>query len=560
MDGVTEKTADRVVSDTHEVTNQPPPLQDYSVYEVDVPLMEGVARGKADWAEETIRGLGAKAGSEEYIHIGYLANKHIPELRAHDRFGNRVDEIDFHPAYHEIMRLGMAEEVHALPWNHQRPGAHVARAAKHYILGQIEPGPGCPLTMTFAAAPGLRQQPDLAEEWMPRITSLEYDPRFIPAAEKRGCTMGMAMTEKQGGSDVRANTTQAEPIGAEGPGQEYLLTGHKWFVSGTMSDAFLTLAHTPNGFSCFLLPQFLPDGTRNVFRIQKIKDKLGNRSNATSEIELCGSWARMVGEECHGVRTIMEMVNHTRLDCLIGTASIMRGALTQALHYTSHREAFGAMLIRQPLMRNVLADMALDAEAATTLMARLAQIYDLAVEDPKWEALKRLLTAVAKYWVCKRAPNMVCEALECHGGDGYVEDGPMPRWYREAPVSSVWEGSGNVMCLDALKTMAHIPESLPMLLDEISRAKGGNKHFDVFLGALQAEMGCMEDLELRARGIMERLGLACQASLLLQHAPAFVSETFCAARLGEAGGVAYGTLPSDAPLQAIIDRAGQGIV
>jgi putative acyl-CoA dehydrogenase len=540
---------------THEVINQPPFLRNYNVYASDAALVEAVNREGAGWAEDSLREFGEKMGSEYFIAQGHLANTFLPVLHMHDRFGHRIDEVEFHPSYHECFRAGVEAEAHALPWNHRRPGAHVARAVKHFLLSQTEAGVCCPITMTFAAVPALRWQPEIAAEWVPRITSTQYDPRIVPAPDKTGCTMGMAMTEKQGGSDVRANTTRAVPLGAEGPGQEYYLTGHKYFVSAPMCDAFLTLANTERGLSCFIAPRWLPDGTRNRLHIMQLKEKLGNRSNATSEMEFCDTWARMVGEEGHGVRTIMEMVNHTRLDCTIGTSAIMRQSLAQAMHHTRHRSAFGQLLKDQPLMRNVLADLALESEAATALAMHIAHLYDVVTEDESRRPFVRLATAVAKYWVCKRAPNMVFEALECHGGDGYMDPGPMPRWYREAPVSSVWEGSGNVICLDTLKTMSREPESVPMFLEELARAKGTNKRYDAFLVRLEDELAHLEDIETRARRIVERLALAFQASLLLRHSPSFVGDAFCGARLEGDAGLAYGTLPANTPFVRIIERA-----
>jgi putative acyl-CoA dehydrogenase len=540
---------------THEVVNQPPPLGEYNCYLSDPALREGVQRGGASWNEDSISAMGEKAGSFDFQETGRLAQDHIPELKMHDRFGRRTDDLCFHPAYHEVMRTGVAAEVHALPWNHEHRGAHVARAAKHYLFSQAEPGPGCPLTMTFASVPCIRLQPEIAEVWLPRICSTDYDDRMIPASEKTGCQIGMAMTEKQGGSDVRANLTVATPAAGPGPGNEYLLTGHKWFVSGTLADAFLCTALTGGQVSCFFVPRFLPDGTKNNFFIQRIKDKLGNRSNATSEIEFLDTHGWMVGEESRGIRNIMEMVTHTRLDCSIGTAAIMRNALAQAIHHATHRHAFGKALIDQPLMANVLADIALESEAATTMMMRLASFYDDAREDAAKRPLMRIATAVTKYWICKRAPNMVYEALECHGGDGYIEEGPMPRLYREAPVSSVWEGSGNVICLDVLKTLQKEPEALPMLLAELESASGENSSYDAWLDALKKDLAQPEDAECRARRLMERLGKAFQASLLLQFAPAEVSAAFCLSRLAQHDFREYGGLPPATPFRKIIDRA-----
>lgn len=540
---------------THEVTNQPAMLKDYNLYGTDAALVEALHREDAAWAETAVRAFGAKMGSEEFIEYGRLANTYTPVLQTHDRFGNRRDEVEFHPAWHECMRAGIEAEVHALPWNAPKPGAHAARAAKHYLLSQTESGCCCPITMTFAGVPGLRQQSEVAEEWVPRITSTRYDRRNLPAPQKRGCTMGMAMTEKQGGSDVRANATRAVPLGKEGPGQEYHLTGHKWFVSAPMSDVFLSLAYTEKGLSCFLVPKWLPDGARNRFFLMRLKDKLGNRSNASAEVEFCDTWGRMVGEEGHGVRTIMEMVNHTRLDCSLGTAGIMRQALVQAVYHARHRDAFGARISTQPLMRNVLADLALESEAATVLVMRLAHLYDQATVDESCRPLRRLATAITKYWICKRAPNLVFEALECLGGGGYVEESILPRLYREAPVNSVWEGSGSIVVLDAFKTMAREPEALPALLEELARAKGADHRYDAFLSGLENSLVRPEELEIRGRRLAENLALAFQAALLLQHAPAFVADAFCSARLGRDTGFAYGALPPGVCFTAIIDRA-----
>lgn len=540
---------------THEVINQPPALKNYNVYTSDAALVEAVNREDAGWAETSLRAFGEKMGTEYFIAQGHLANTFLPVLHTHDRFGRRIDEVEFHPSYHECFRAGVEAEAHALPWNHRRPGAHVARAVKHFLLSQTEAGVCCPITMTFAAVPALRWQPEIAEEWIPRITSTQYDPRIVPAPDKTGCTMGMAMTEKQGGSDVRANTTRAVPLGAEGPGREYFLTGHKYFVSGAMGDAFLALACTERGLSCFIVPRWLPDGARNRLYIMRLKEKLGNRSNATSEMEFCDTWARMVGEEGHGVRTIMEMVTHTRLDCTIGTAAIMRQSLAQALHHTRHRSAFGRLLNEQPLMRNVLADLALESEAATALTFHLAGLYDAAAGNESRRPLARLATAISKYWVCKRAPNMVFEALECHGGDGYMDPGPMPRWYREAPVSSVWEGSGNVICLDVLKTIAREPESITMFLDELNQARDADKRLNRFISRLQDDLANPAEAETRARRIVEAMALALQASLLVRVAPSYVADAFCTARLERNAGNAYGTLPPNLELTKIIKRA-----
>lgn len=539
-------------SETHEVFNQPPPLEGYNLFATDTPLREAVEREGASWAGSELEQFGELLGRPETLALGHLANRWPPELRTHDRFGHRIDEVEFHPAWHELMSIGVVAEVHALPWNRPEPGAHVARVAKHYLLTQVEAGVGCPLTMTFAAVPALRAEPALSAVWEPRITSNRYDPRLRPAEEKTGCLAGMAMTEKQGGSDVRANTTRAEKIA--GTENEYLLTGHKWFCSAPMCDVFFTLAQTPGGLTCFLVPRFLPDHTRNVFMIQRLKNKLGNRSNASSEIEYRGTWAQRVGEEGRGVPTILEMVNHTRLDCMIGSSALMRQALVQALHHATHRAAFGTVLREQPLMRNVLADLALEAEAAVMLTLRIARCYG-ASENPSERAFRRLATAVGKYWICKRTPAMVAEALECLGGAGYVEESILPRLYRESPLSSIWEGSGNVMCLDVLRALAREPETLPALLTELEKAHGVDPRYDVFLSRLTDELADHDDLETRARRIVERLALALQASLLLRHAPSFVTEAFIAARLAGEAGHEYGTLPPGLRLGEILERA-----
>lgn len=540
---------------THTVFNQASPLQNYNPFTLDAPLTEGMQRAGADWAMAETSAFGEVTGREDVIKLGFLANKHKPELRAFDRFGLRIDEVEFHPAYHELMRLGVEAQVHSLPWNHDREGAHAARAARHYLLTQVEAGVGCPLTMTFAAVPALRLQPEIAQEWLPRVTSTQYDPRMRPAPEKAGCLMGMAMTEKQGGSDVRANTTRAVPVNGGGPGGEYLLTGHKWFCSAPMCDAFLTLAQTEIGLTCFLVPRWLPDGTRNRFAIQRLKDKLGNLSNASSEIEYQETWGWMVGEEGRGVPTIIEMVNHTRLDCVIGSSSLMRQALVQAIHHCSQRAAFGKSLIEQPLMRNVLADLALESEAATTLMMRLAKGYGDMDASSQEAAFIRIATAISKYWICKRGPHMVYEALECHGGAGYVEEGIMPRLYREIPLASIWEGSGNVMCLDVLRALAREPETGPALLAELGKVKGNNRHYDALLGKTVDALTQTEDIQYRARKLVEQCALLLQASELLQHAPEYMSEAFCATRLGGEHGHEYGTLPAGTAIQPILERA-----
>src|SRR5436305_1422182 len=454
---------------SHAVFNQVPPLEDVNLFTSDRVLTEALRREGAEWAEERARTFGEIVGRRETILWGFQANEHPPVLRTHDRNGNRIDEVEFHPAWHALMGLGVEHGLHALPWREPRPGAHVARAALFMLLAEVEAGVGCPLSMTYSAVPALRLQPEVAAEWEPRVTSTVYDPRLVPASEKAGALCGMAMTEKQGGSDVRANTTAAWPVGAGGPGGEYEITGHKWFCSAPMCDAFLVLAQASGGLSCFLLPRFTPDGGRNRFHLQRLKDKLGNRSNASSEVEFRAAWARLIGEEGRGVQTILEMVNHTRLDCVIGSAAGMRWGTARAVHHAAHRKAFGKLLIDQPLMCNVLADLALESEAATTAMMRLARAY-----DGEESSFRRLATAVLKYWTCKRAPVHAAEALECLGGNGYVEEWPLARLYREAPLNSLWEGSGNVQCLDVLRALRKAPETLDALLGEIGEARGGD--------------------------------------------------------------------------------------
>jgi putative acyl-CoA dehydrogenase len=499
-----------------------------------------------------VQELGRLAGTEEAIRWGFQANANPPQLRTHDRIGHRIDEVEFHPAWHQLMEVAVGHGLHAMPWREPRAGAHAARAAAFYIWSQVEGGHGCPVSMTYAVVPALRKQPELAREWEPLITSLEYDPGLKPPQTKRGVLFGMAMTERQGGSDVRANTTRAEPIGPGGPGAEHLLSGHKWFVSAPMCDAFLVLAQAPGGLSCFLMPRVLPDGTRNAFHIQRLKDKLGNRSNASSEVELSGAWSVMVGEEGRGVRTIIDMVNHTRLDCVIGSASLMRQAVAQAAHYTPHRAAFGRLLSEQPLMVNVLADLAVESEATTVLMMRLARVFD-GDGDEGEAAFRRIATAVSKYWCCKRAIAVVAEALECHGGNGYVEESILARLYREAPLNSIWEGSGNVNALDVLRAMSREPMTVVAFLAEVEAARGTDRRFDSALNELKRELSDVGDAEARARRLVERMAIVLQASLLLRHSDPAVASVFCASRLDQSGHQ-FGTLAPDKSLAAIVER------
>ena len=486
------------------------------------------------------------AGTDEAIRWGFQANSNPPQLRTHDRFGNRIDEVDFHPAWHELMQVAVGHGLHALPWREPRAGAHAARAAAFYVWSQVEGGHGCPVSMTYAVLPALRKQPELARAWEPLITSLDYDPGLRPPSTKKGVLFGMAMTERQGGSDVRANTTRAEATNSDG---EYAITGHKWFVSAPMCDAFLVLAQAPAGLSCFLLPRVLPDGTRNAFHIERLKDKLGNRSNASSEVRFDRALAVLIGEEGRGVRTIIDMVNHTRLDCVIGSASLMRQAVAQATHHTAHRMAFGKLLSEQPLMVNVLADLAVESEATTVLMMRLARAFDGDGADSQF---RRIATAVAKYWCCKRAIAVAAEALECHGGNGYVEESILPRLYREAPLNSIWEGSGNVNALDVLRAMRREPESVDAFLAELGG--GGDARIDAAIADLEKQLSDPSDAEARARWIVERMAIVLQASLMQRYGDPAAAEVFCDSRLA-GHGHQFGTLRPRESLSAIVERA-----
>ncbi|MDX6642218.1 MAG: putative acyl-CoA dehydrogenase [Solirubrobacteraceae bacterium] len=532
-------------SPAREVLNQPPPLQDYNIFAENRPLVESLRREGGEAFEEQAHTLGQSAGTAESLELGRLANEYPPILRTHDRFGNRIDEVEFHPAWHELLRLSVASGVHALPWRDVGPGAHTGRAAMMLAMSGVESGTGCPLSMTCAGVPALRTQPELAEEWEPLLTSLEYDQRFVPASEKRGALMGMAMTERQGGSDVRANTTVARPLNGGGPGAEYELDGHKWFCSAPMCDVFLVLAQADAGISCFMLPRWTPDGERNRFHIQRLKDKLGNRSNASSEVEFDGAWARLVGEEGRGVPTIIKMVNHTRLDCVLGSAGLMRAAVAQATHHTAHRAAFGKLLIDQPLMQNVLADLCVESEAATLTAMRLARAMD--EDDP----FRRLGLAVSKYWVCKSATWHVGEALECLGGNGYVELSGMPRLYREAPLNSIWEGSGNVNCLDVLRGMVRSPEAVDAFFGEVDSAGGAVADYTA---GIKRELSDLDEIEFRARRIVESMALALQASLLVRHGDPAVADAFVATRLRGDHGRALGTLPRGTDFERIVER------
>ena len=540
-------------SDTHSVTNQPPALQNYNLFLKDAALVESTKKLGALWAEEKLTAFGQLIGSEESIKLGYQANENTPVLKTHDRFGHRIDEVEFHPSWHQLLSMSVENRLTNLPWIDPTPGSHVARAAMLYLSVQNEAGHMCPVSMTFSCVPALKKQPDVFAQFEALLMSNQYDQRFIPADQKRGVLIGMSMTEKQGGSDVRANTTQAKAVKAKGPGQLYELTGHKWFCSHPMSDAFVMLAQTEGGLSCFLVPRFSPSQERNQIRLQRLKSKLGNRSNASAEIELEGAQGWLLNEEGRGVPTIIEMVSHTRLDCALSSAGLMRQALTQALHHAQYRSAFKKTLIEHDLMRNVLCDLALESEAATVLTMRLARSYDAGATDRKEDLFRRIATAVAKYWICKRAPFHVYECLETLGGNGYVEESMMPRLYREAPVNSVWEGSGNVICLDVLRAMSTEPDTAVVLMDEIKQISGQHREIDEEIAA--AENLLARKSEKEARQLVERLALLLQAKLLIESAPQAVSDAFIQSRIKGDWGRTFGTLSADIDTKAIIERA-----
>jgi putative acyl-CoA dehydrogenase len=536
---------------THEVTNQVPPLVGTDIT-THAALLEGLHREGAGWAEDEVRALAALGNSEQWQEAGRLANDHPPVLRTHDRYGNRVDEVDYLPQYHDLMRTAVAHGMHGAPWADERPGAHVARAAKILSWGVADAGHLCPISMTYAVVPALRANAELTAAYEPLLTNREYDFGLRAPQTKRGLIAGMSMTEKQGGSDVRANTTRAV---ANSDGS-YALTGHKWFTSAPMSDLFLTLAQAPGGLSCFLVPRVLPDGSRNAFYLQRLKDKLGNKSNASSEVEYDGALGWLVGEEGRGVATIIEMVNMTRLDCALMAAGGMRIGTAHALRHATHRQAFGKLLVEQPAMANVLADLALDSEAATTVVMRIAGAVDRAVRgDAEEKAFRRVALAVTKYWLCKRLSPHTVEALECLGGNGYVEESGMPRLYREAPLVSIWEGSGNVAALDTLRAMGREPETIEALFTELDRAAGTDARYDDAVAMLRKQLSDLDDLQFRARRIVEQLAMTLQAGLLIRHGNPAVADAFVASRLAGDWGTAYGTLPAGVDTTAILDRA-----
>ncbi|SDM27824.1 putative acyl-CoA dehydrogenase [Modicisalibacter muralis] len=534
---------------THNVENQPLPADDRDFLALDTPLREALAREAPDWVARRLAPLGAAVGSAEVQALGEDANRYPPQLRLFDRHGRRLDEVRYHPAYHQLMHLAFDHGWHGVAWEEEHRGGHQAHIAAMYLLTQAEPGFCCPLTMTHAALPALRREPRIYDEWSARLLAWDYDERAVPAWEKPAVTFGMAMTEKQGGSDVRANATQAVAVG-----EGFLLTGHKWFCSAPMSDAFLTLAQTDDGLGCFLVPRFTPDGERNAIELQRLKDKCGNRANASAEIEYRGAFAEAVGEPGRGIATILEMVQQTRLDAATAPAGMMRQALLEAWSHVSERQAFGRRLSDQPLMRRVIADLALETEASLALVMRTARTFD-AADDERERALARLAPALGKYWHNKRGPGFMAEAMECLGGIGYVEETPLARLYREAPVNSIWEGSGNVMCLDVLRVLERHPESVVALRDELNAARGGSPDYDTAVERLEQALGQpTETLQANARWLTQRMAQCLQASLLLRHAPHAIAETFCRSRLGDGASPVYGVLPPDAPLEAILAR------
>ena len=542
-------------ADPHQVTNQPPALVDYNLFETDPCLHQSIQTFGGDWATSRLHDLGATLGRNETIELGRQANSHVPVLRSHDRFGHRIDEVEFHPAWHALMSIGRHAEIHALPWNYQRPGAQVARAAMAFLMNQVDSGVCCPFAMTWAAVPVLDNRPEIAAQWRPKLCSTDYDSRALPLEAKAAASIGMAMTEKQGGSDLRSNATEARPEAKSGSGRSYRLTGHKWFCSAPMSDVFLTLAQSPKGLSCFLVPRWLSDGTINPIRIQRLKDKLGNRSNASAEIEYSDTYAVMIGDEGRGIATIIEMAQRTRLDVSICSAALMRQALVQALHHARHRTAFQRRLIDQPLMTNVLADLTLESEAATVLVMRLAQAYDQAATSAEAGAFARIVTAIAKFWISARAPAFVFEAMQCLGGNGYIEESIMPRLYREAPLSAIWEGCGNIICLDLLRVLEQEPEALEVLSLELQGATGFDHDLDLRIAALPDQMteGRMDPSQ--ARHLSELAATTLQAALLCRYGRPETARAFLR-RLREPNRAwSFGALPADLDFAALLSGA-----
>lgn len=536
---------------THDVLNQAPPLEGYNLYVSDPVLGEALEREGGGEAHSDLTGFGGNVGSPKLYRWGFEANNNPPVLKTHDRYGNRSDTVEYHPSYHALMELSVGSGLHSLPWETDRPeAAHLIRAAHFYLVHQVEAGHTCPISMTNSVAPSLAASSDVAAEWLPRITSRAYDPSFRPSGEKRGVLMGMGMTEKQGGSDVRSNTSLAEPMNGG-----YAITGHKWFTSAPMCDAFLVLAHAPGGLSCFLLPRWTPAGEVNAISLQRLKDKLGNRSNASSEMEFDGAWAVLVGEEGRGVRTIIEMVNGTRLDCVIGSAAEMRQAVTQAAWHVAHRSAFGATLIDKPLMQNVIADLEVETEVATMMMTRLAAAFDRAGDDPAEAAMKRIALPIAKYWVTKRCSEVVREALECLGGNGYVEESIMPRLHRESPVNGIWEGSGNVIVLDVLRAAGRSPDSLESFFTELEQGLGIDVQLDRAIDLAKDAINSSSNPESEARRIVEKMALAWGGVLLARHENESVFDAYAASRVATTHGGLFGTLPTGVDMEGLARRA-----
>jgi putative acyl-CoA dehydrogenase len=538
--------------ETHEVTNAPPPFAGRNLYLTDAALRDAVRIHGAEWADQPLTELGALTGTEEVLQWGEDANRYPPVLHSFDRFGRRIDEVTFHPAYHRLMALAMKHRIHSIGWTEARAGRHVAHAALLALFTQAEAGTMCPISMTYASVPALRHQPEIAARWEPKILGSVYDPALRPLVKKAGATAGMAMTEKQGGSDVRANLTRAFPLGAGGPGSDYRLVGHKWFCSAPMCDAFLTLAYTDKGLSCFLVPRIKPDGGRNAFHVIRLKDKLGNRSNASSEIEYHDTYAQMIGEEGRGVTTIIEMVHHTRLDTMAGSLGIMRRAFAEAVHHVSHRRAFQKTLIDQPLMRAVVADLALDYEAAVMLTLRVARAFDGETEEEK--SFARLAVALGKFFIAKRTPQFVYECLECLGGGGYIEDAPLARYYREAPLNAIWEGSGNVIALDILRTLQKDKTALEAYFAELHPARGAHSNFDRSFDEIASAFRKGNASEAGARYVAETMCLALQAALLLRYAAPEIAAAYCELRLGGSRAVNYGAGGGEIDVNAILAR------
>jgi putative acyl-CoA dehydrogenase len=538
---------------THEVENMPPYMGHQDLWKNDKNLRDAVNREGAGWAEKNLSAFGHLMGSTEMFDHAEKANKNPPELKAFDQYGNRINYVDYHPSYHHLLGVAIKNEIPSFAWNHKKEGSQVAHMALTYMFNQVEGGVMCPMAMTYSVIPALKHNRELEAQWLPKVLSNQYDDRDIPIDQKLGGTIGMFMTEKQGGSDVRANSTRAKPVSSNvGNGSEYLLTGHKYFCSAPMCDAFLVLANTDVGLSCFLVPRWKPNGERNSFFIQRLKDKLGNRSNASSEIELDNTLGTMIGEEGKGIKTILDMVIGNRIYCAVSSASLMRQAVVQVLHHVSHRSAFQKRLIDQPLMRNVVADMVLESEAALNLSLRVARAVDNQNSNEDERSFARISTAISKYWVTKRAPYLIFEALECHGGPGYIEESVMPRLYREAPLNSIWEGSGNVMCLDVLRALQRDKNALPALFKELDLAKGANRNFDVSLDDLKSKLESSKGIETEARLITEKMACLIQASIFIRSGQREKISAFCDSRLGSTWSGAFGTLSEGTNFEEII--------